>query len=98
MIHNAGTQVITVDGVVATASQAVRIFSIHIISGAGGGAVVSLRSGPVVGGTIWITETGTASTGKTFNYGTQGVLFPSGCFVDVDTNTTSVTVTYNNNS
>lgn len=98
MIQNAGTQVITADGVVATASQAVRIFSIHIISGGGGAAVVSLRSGAVVGGTIWVTETGTVSTGKTFNYGAQGVLFPSGCFVDVDANTTSVTVTYNNNS
>lgn len=98
MITNASTTVVTADGVVASAGQAVRVFAIHIISGAGGGAVVSLRSGSTVGGTVWITETGTASTGKTFPYGTQGVLFPSGCFVDVDTNTTSVTVTYNNNT
>ncbi len=95
MIQNAGTQLITADGVVGAASVAVRIFAIHILSGAGGGAVVSLRSGAVVGGTIWVTETGTASTGKTFTYGLQGILFPSGCFVDVDTNTTSVAVTYN---
>lgn len=98
MIQNAGTQVITVDAVVASASQAVRIFTIHIISTGGGAAQVNLRTGPVVGGAIWIQETGTTSTGKTFNYGAQGVLFPSGCFCDVDANTTSVTVTYNNNS
>lgn len=98
MIHNAGTQVITADGVVAAAGQAVRIFSVHIISGGGGAAAVSLRTGSVVGGAIWITETGTVSTGKTFNYGFQGLLFPSGCFVDVDANTTSVTITYNNNT
>jgi len=94
MIQNAGTQIITADGVVNASSVAVRVFAVHIISGAGGGAVVSLRSGAVVGGTIWVTETGTASTGKTFSYGTQGILFPNGCFVDVDTNTTSVAVTY----
>ena len=98
MIQNAGTQLITADGVVLSAARAVRIFTIHIISGAGGGAVVNLRSGSVVGATIWITETGTASTGITFNYGTQGVLFPSGCFVDVDANTTSVAVVYNANT
>lgn len=94
MIQNAGTQLITADGVVNSASVAVRIFSIHILSGGGGAAVVSLRNGAVVGGTIWVTETGTASTGKTFSYGTQGILFPSGCFVDVDANTTSVAVVY----
>ena len=94
MIQNAGTQLITADGVVSSASTPVRVFAIHIISGAGGGAVVSLRLGAVVGGTIWVTQTGTASTGATFSYGTQGIWFPTGCFVDVDSNTTSVAVVY----
>lgn len=95
MIQNAGTQILTADGAVSSAGRAVRVFAMHLISGAGGATVVSLRSGSTVGGTVWVTETGTANTGATFNYGTRGVLFPSGCFVDVDTNTTSVTVTYN---
>lgn len=94
MIQNAGTQLVTADGVVGSAGVAVRVFAIHILSGGGGAAVVSLRSGSVVGGTVWITESGTTSTGKTFSYGTQGVWFPSGCFVDVDANTTSVAVTF----
>lgn len=94
MIQNAGTQLITADGVVGAAGTAVRVFAIHILSGGGGAAVVSLRSGSVVGGTIWVTETGTVSTGKTFTYNTPGIWFPSGCFVDVDANTTSVAVTY----
>lgn len=94
MIQNAGTQVITADGVVNAAGVAVRIFSIHVISGGGGAAVPTLKTGSVIGGAIWIQETGTASTGKTFTYGTQGVWFPNGCFVDVDANTTSVTVVY----
>lgn len=98
MIQNAGATLIgTADAAVSTAGQAVRVFTIHIISG-GTAAVVSLRNGSTVAGTVWVTETGTISTGKTINYGTQGILFPSGCFVDVDTNTTSVLVTYNHNS
>lgn len=99
MIQNAGTTLIgTADAAVGTAGQAVRVFSIHILSGGGGATVVSLRNGSTVSGTVWVTETGIVSTGKTFNYGTQGILFPSGCFVDVDANTTSVLVSYNNNS
>ena len=94
MIQNAGTQLITADGVVGAAGVAVRIFAIHVISGGGGAAVPALRSGSVIGGTIWIKETGTTGTGKTFSYGLQGVHFPNGCFVDVDANTTSVAVTY----
>ncbi len=98
MIQNAGTQVITADGVVSASSQAVRIFTMHVISTGGGAAQINLRTGNAVGGAIWVQETGTVSTGKTFNYGAQGVLFPSGCFCDVDANTTSVTLTFNNNS
>lgn len=94
MIQNAGTQLVTADGVVASAGTAVRVFTIHILSGGGGAAVVSLRTGSVVGGAIWVTETGTVSTGKTIQYGTQGIWFPNGCYVDVDANTTSVAVTY----
>lgn len=85
----------TADAVVGASAKPVRVFSIHILSGAGGGAVISLKSGTTSSGTAYITETGTASTGKTFTYGLQGVWFPSGCFVDVDANTTSVAVTFN---
>lgn len=74
------------------AGEGVRVFNMHILSGGGGAAVVSLRNGQTVAGTIWITETGTASTGKTFDYGVQGHYFPAGVFVDVDTNTTSVLI------
>ena len=88
------SQLITADGVVGTSGKAVRIYGIHVISGAGGGAVINLRSGTVVGGTIRITSTGTASQGVTFLYGNNGQLFESGCFCDVDANTTSVLVNY----
>lgn len=89
-----GTQLVTADAVVGTANMPVRIFSIHILSGGGGAAVVNLRAGAAVGGTIRIKETGTISTGKTFNYGKYGYLFETGCFCDVDANTTSVAVQF----
>ena len=86
----AGSQLITADGVVATSGKPVRVYATHIISGAGGGAVVNLRSGTAVGDTIRITQTGTASQGVTFALGEHGFLFESGCYCDVDANTTSV--------
>lgn len=97
MIQNASTQSIVGNTPVAigTAGTAVRVFAVHIISGGGGASVASLRNGSTAAGTIWITETGTLSTGKTFNYGTQGVLFPAGCFISTDANTANITVSYN---
>jgi hypothetical protein len=61
----------------------------HIISGGGGAAIVSLINNGA-SGTTYIKETGTVSTGKTFDYGVHGLLFPLGCYIDLDTNTTSV--------
>lgn len=92
-VQNSGIVLLTADGVVGTAGAATRVFFIHIISG-GTAAVVSLRSGSTVGSTIYITETGTISTGRTLSYGANGIFFPSGCFCDVDTNTTSVLVSF----
>lgn len=93
MIQNAGTQLVTVDAAVGSSGIAVRVFMIHIISG-GTAAIVSLRNGTASGATAYVTQTGTISTGATFTYGLQGMLFPAGCFCDVDVNTTSVAVTY----
>lgn len=90
---SSGSQLITADAVVGTSGQPVRIYTIHIISSGGGAAAVSLVNGTAAG-TASITETGTTSKGVTFNYGTYGVLFPLGCFVDVDSNTTSVMVSF----
>jgi len=88
-----GSQLVVADAILGVSGQPVRIYSIHILS-TSTAAVVSLRNGSTVGGTIWITETGTISTGKTISFGTSGAFFPNGCFVDVDANTTSVLVNY----
>lgn len=82
----------TTSGEVIGAGDKVRVNSLHVISGGGGGAVIQLRNGGA-GGTIWIKETGTTGTGASFNYGETGVLFTNGCYVDVDANTVSVLIT-----
>jgi len=87
-----GTQLVTADGIIGRSGKPVRIYHIHIISG-GTAGVVAFRNGTLVTDTIWLQETGTASTGATFDY-SEGFLLPGGCFVDVDANVTSVAVTF----
>lgn len=89
-----GTQNITADGVLGTSGQPVRIYSVSLLSAASAG-VVSLRAGTTVGGTIIVTLTGSAvSTTTVFNFEQIGLWFPTGCFVDIDANTTSVAISY----
>ncbi len=84
----------TSDGVLSTSGEPVIIYGVHILSGAGGGGVVNLRSGTAVSGSIIIQEKGTASVGKSVSYGGIGILFPDGCYVDIDANTDHVTIDY----
>jgi len=86
--ETAGTKILTADGEATAANIPTRVFSIHIISG-GTAGVVSLKNNGA-SGTIYVTETGSINTGKTIYFGTHGMLFPNGCYVDVDANTTSV--------
>lgn len=84
----AGTYRITADGVLGPSGKAVRVFSIVVLSGAGGGAVVS-----VCNGTAATTEydqiNGTASKAVVREY-REGMVFKDGCFIDLDANTVSV--------
>lgn len=93
-IQTRGSVQLTADGVVGTSGSPVRVFNMHIVSGGGGAAIVSLYNNTAATGTAYMKETGTVSTGKTFDYGNGGQLFASGCFVDVDTNTASVLISY----
>lgn len=86
----AGTVIRTSDGESTSAGVPTRVFMMHIISG-GTAAVVNLKNNGA-SGTTYVTETGTVSTGKTFLYGVEGLFFPNGCYIDVDTNTTSATL------
>ena len=88
-----GSSLITASGVLGISGQGKYIYGIHILSGGGGGGVVSLRDGTSGSATIYIAETGTVSTGKSFIY-KEGRFFPDGGFVSIDANVTSVLVSY----
>ena len=87
-----GNQLVTENGVVGTSGNPIRVFSIHILSGASAG-VVQLRNGTADTDTIYVQETGIANTGATFNYA-GGIRFPAGCFLDEATAPTSTLVNY----
>lgn len=92
-----GYEIFTADGQVGqTAGQAVAVVSLQLNSGSGGAGGVVLRNGTTTGGTAIYEFTGAAADAlDVFTLaGGQGVVFPSGCFVDVGSNVDSVTVAY----
>lgn len=87
-----GSAYLTASGAVGRAGKPKMVYAAHIISTGGGGAVLTLKDN-ATGGTIYITGTGTVSTGVTFNFG-EGFFFPTDCFCTIGANTTSVLVSY----
>ncbi len=68
------------------------VYGLNIVSGAGGFGRVILRNGTTTGGTAIITVDGTASKGTLFDFGGAGVVFPAGCFADLDANVSTMTI------
>lgn len=83
-----GSTNIAADGFVDS-TNATRVFA-FIVKSAGTGAVVAAKNANV---TEYDSITGTASQAIIRAY-PGGLLFPGGCFVDVDVNTSYVTVIY----
>lgn len=91
---DAGDQLVsTTDVALGVSGKPVRVYNISLLSG-GTASVIALRDGTSASGTLRIQETGTISTGKTFDYGFHGHYFPNGCFVDVDANIVSAMISY----
>lgn len=88
MTTSIGAKQLTADGYV-NSTNPTRIFNILVLSG-GTGATVALKDANT---TTYDTVKGTANVVVRVNY-EGGLLFPGGCYVDVDVNTTSVTVDY----
>lgn len=84
-----GTTKITADGVVGQSGKPTRIYSVSLVSG-GSASTLALYSGTSTGGTLLDQVDGTASQSVTKNYA-GGLLFPAGCFADVDSNVSYVT-------
>jgi hypothetical protein len=92
----AGSTLLVADGVIGVSGKPVRIYGLHVLSGAAAGAV-KLYNGTTNGGTLYVHEVcGTVSTGNEFDYGDNGILFPSGCYYEevVDANVTSTLVSH----
>ena len=86
------TKYVTADSVIGPSGGRIRVFQATWLASAGADSLV-LRNGTTDSDTIWITAAGTASKTTTVNFGKEGIVFSSGCFVDIGSST-SVNVTY----
>lgn len=95
MIQNSGSQAIAsgTSAVVGTSGKPIRVFCVNFVSDGTAGSFI-LRNGTSSGGTAFITENGTVSSGKTISYGQTGILFPAGCFCSVDSHVTAGVVSF----
>ncbi len=78
------------DAAILRSGQPVRVFDIQAISD-GTATTVKLYNGTSASGTQYLQIDGVVSKAATFN-SSQGVLFPGGCFADVDSHTVALTI------
>lgn len=94
MIQNSGSQAFTTsDVVIGTSGKPIRVFALSFVSG-GTAGVILLRNGTSTAGTAFVREDGVISSGKTIQYGQTGILFPAGCFLDLDANVSAGVVSF----
>lgn len=85
----------TTSGVIGTSGNAVIVFGVSLLSGGGGAGVLSLYDGTSTGGVLARAITGT--TNDWFNQEfSVGKVFPSGLYLNLDTNTTAAVVWFQN--
>lgn len=90
-----GSTRLTADGAVGPSGKPIRVFTAIILSGSGGAGELVLRNGAADTATAYVTEAGTAaSKTKTYTFGSNGILFPAGCFFDKDSNVDAVVVEF----
>ena len=75
-----------------TTARPVRVYNASWISGTTAGDL-TLRNGTDTTGAVWVMEVGVASHSDSINF-EDGLLFPGGCFVDLDANTTAVVIEF----
>jgi hypothetical protein len=95
MIQNSGSQVIAsgTDAAIGPSGKPIRVFSVNFLSDGTAGVLI-LRNGTSASDTVYVTENGVISSGKTISYGQAGILFPAGCFMDVDSHVTGGVVSF----
>jgi hypothetical protein len=70
-------------------SSPTRIFNLTVLSD-GTAGVCTLKSGS----TVWVNPTFTINKSVPIDFGEEGILFPTGCAVDVDAHCIATLVTY----
>ena len=80
--------VATTDTTLASGNP-VRVFNLTVLSD-GTAGVCTLKNGS----TVWVNPTFTINKSVTLDFGYEGILFPSGCVVDVDAHCIATLVTY----
>src|SRR4051812_32517480 len=89
-----GNVTLGASGVAQKSGSPQRVTGITITSNGGGNGVVALRNGTSGSATILVQFTGVQSSAAApANFPADGINFPAGLFVSLDTNTTSVTLT-----
>ena len=91
MLH-AGMQRFTADGAVSSSGAAVIVYSV-VVRATGTATEVILNNGTSTAGDDLDTINAAANTTTVHNF-ERGLIFPSGCFVDVDANTSYAVVVY----
>lgn len=95
MIQTSGSQAIVsgTDAAIGPSGKPIRVFAVNFLSGGTAGVFI-LRNGTSASDTVFVTENGVINSGKTVEYGQTGILFPAGCFLDIDANVTAGVVSF----
>jgi len=78
------------DGAVGVSGKPMRIYWIHLVSGATA-STTSLKNGTSTAGTAYCQVDGKANEGVLLNFA-GGMRFPDGCFMDTDANISYATI------
>lgn len=95
MIQNSGSQAMVsgTDAAIGPSGKPIRVFSLNFLSDGTAGVLI-LRNGTSASDTVFVTENGVVSSGKTVEYGQTGILFPAGCFLDIDVHVTGGVISF----
>jgi hypothetical protein len=90
-----GTTRLTASGVVGTSGAQIRVWKL-LIGSTATPANVKLRNGTSTSGAIFVEDAGLANQNarNVAGMGATGMLFPSGCYCEMDANTTAVVIGY----
>lgn len=91
---NGGTQFLTTtDAAIGSSGKPTRVYFATALSD-GTATVVKFYNGTSTSGQLYHQLDGTISKSASIYFGTHGLLFPAGCFVDVDTHTAGGAVAF----